>query len=108
MDPLHPKNLFTSQPAQTAIRPAMYQKDDGHIPLNLAFSEQLGRSTWTRSLHPDAVTGNNVHLSDTAFRCVNELNAALSAVASSSVPTLVCLRRMSSVNDAVTQLLSHF
>ena len=44
-----------------------------------------------------------MHISDTAFRSAEDLNAA-----SSTVPTLDSLRRMPSVNDAIMQLPSHY
>ena len=103
MDALYPKNLFMSQPVQTGSRPATYQKDDGHIPSNLALNEQLGRSIRTYSSHPDPATATNMHLNDIAFRYINELNAA-----SSAAPALDSLRRMPSVNDTVTQVLSQY
>ena len=103
LDPLRSKDLFASQPVQTGSRPATHQKDDGHTTSNSTLNDQLGRSIRTRPVNSDPVTVTNLQFNDTAFRSANELTAT-----QLNMPTLDSLRRMPSVNDAVSQLLSHY
>ena len=101
LDPLRSKDLFPSQPVQTSSKPATHQKDDGHTTSNPSLDEQLGRSSRTWPVHSDPVIAANLHFNDTAFR--SEVTAT-----QSNMPTLDSLRRMPTVNDAVSQLLSHY
>ena len=102
IDPVNSRQLFTAQSLSTSHESTGHQKGKRHTLPDPEVAH-MGKSSFAHPPNSDLFASSNVHLNHAAFRSTDD-----STVRQPTMSTLDALRRMPTVNDAVTQLLSHY
>ena len=102
IDPANSSDPFTAQSLSTAQESTGHHRAKRHI-LSDPEITHTGRPGFIRQSDLDPFPAPNAHLNRAAFRSTDD-----STVGHPTMPTIDALRKMPTVNDAVTQLLSHY
>ena len=102
IDPVNSRELFTAQSLSTSHESTGHQKAKRHTLPDREVTH-IGKSSFARPPNLDPFASSNAHLNLVVFRSTDDFT-----VRHPTMPTIDTLRRMPTVNDAVTQLLSHY
>ena len=100
---LNPRELFTAHPPPTVPELPGQVRCNRRTSTNAEDRRVSAKPSLIRSANSELFAPSNGHLNNHIFRSTDD-----SAVRQPTVPTVDALRRMPTVNDAVTQLLSHY
>ena len=100
--PVHSRNLLTAQSLSTSHGSTGCQKGNHHTLRNPEAGNHTSRTIHVCSSNMDLFVSSNNRLNYAVFRSNED-----STFRHLTMPTLEALRRMSTDNDAVTQLLLH-
>ena len=96
IDPVNSRELFTAQSLSTSHESTGHQKAKCHTLPDREVTH-IGKSSFARPPNSDPFASSNAHLNRAVFRSIDD-----STVRHPTMPTIDTLRRMPTVNDAVT------
>ena len=100
---LNPRELFAAHPPPTVPELPGQVRGNRRTSASAEDRRVSAKPSLVRSANSELFAPSNGHLNNHIFRSTDD-----SAVRQPTVPTVDALRRMPTVNDAVTQLLSHY